>query len=670
MTLEEKRALLQSLKEESSSLDSPKMTTAYGTPNLRDQPIVEEEGIGSKMWEGAKDVGRSALGKVAEAGQFIDKYTGAPTRAAIGSLQENMLDPGAAASAAYKQFGEDPSLAPTGKDIAAKAGLSREPMFDLPWVGGISPAGVAGFGVDVAADPLNVIPLGAAAKLAGKTGGKAAKVAAKAIAKSVPMGAKATDVITGTKGATKLVKTAEGLALEAADAIKSRFSSKRAIDYDDMIAIAEKNGIDPKVLPDAIEFGKESFVTRAGRKQAEGVLGEPLLRKHEAATQQVNQALGKKINSMSSTVMSPPEAGKFIRDAYDDAVEEVFNQIDITYSTAGQQLPGLNIKQFNPEAYKNLENSLSAVKKEAQKMIDFGVTSGRKTQGKQLMNAIDQIKASGGDYNVLASQLREIGEAAFKSKNVLADIPPDIKNLRKVYFDTQDSLIETTRAAMGDEIADQLILNNKYVHDFLTDKSVVSKAIGSKTLPDERVFTQLVSNGDTKKLEALNNILGPERMKELKGSFVNELVKQNIEGKAGFRSTFNSLRNKQNIADKILDPQDIVDLQEILTLGDRMGIPVMSTSGTGASQSFGSVVKEIPEAMMNKRIIEKLKNQTRGVPTPTPTTPAPQIGVARKSPVGMGAKAAQVYSVQKQSQRRDKERELKKLIEQYNSLRK
>jgi hypothetical protein len=345
--------------------------------------------------------------------------------------------------------------------------------------------------------------------------------------------------------------------------------------------------------------------------------------------------------------------------------------------------PGLNVKEAAPKLYKKLEGSLSSVENAANNMLAYGVTAGRRTQGQQLLEAVGRIRASGGDYNTLASQLREIGEAAFKSKNILADVTPDIKNLRKLYGDLSDTLINTTGKVMGEDVAADLITNNKFIQDFLTDKSVVAKTIGSKTASDEQVFKQLIKNGDTKKIDALSNILGEDKMKDLKAAFINSLMKENIEGQTGFRTLYNTLRDKKEVANRLFSPEELSDLNDLLTLGDRMGIPILSTSGTGASQSFGSIVKELPETIANKRLIEKMKeiarnkeaNVPRGtstsVPQNIPTVPRgtlQAIAGYRRPPIELLGKAAQVYSVQQQNKDKDKNRAIRDLIQRYQTL--
>ena len=109
--------------------------------------------------------GTKALGAASNA---LDSYTTAPIRKGIGALQ-NGKSAGEAFDAAKKQFGDNPRKAPTSKAIMAEAGLSPNDKIPTPFKGitgealMVSPAGVAGFALDTAIDPLN-LPVGGVAR--------------------------------------------------------------------------------------------------------------------------------------------------------------------------------------------------------------------------------------------------------------------------------------------------------------------------------------------------------------------------------------------------------------------------------------------------------------------------------------------------------------------------
>lgn len=126
---------------------------------LESEQPEEDSGfdIRSPVSSSLKVAAQTGLKGLQNVGEFVDKYTGAPTRAGLlaGIKGENPL------LAAKAQFGEDISGAPTGEDIVGELGM--EPGFARS---------AAGFGVDVLADPLNFVP---AKKLSGFLG-KGAKI--------------------------------------------------------------------------------------------------------------------------------------------------------------------------------------------------------------------------------------------------------------------------------------------------------------------------------------------------------------------------------------------------------------------------------------------------------------------------------------------------------------
>jgi len=157
-------------------------------------------------------VGQGALKGVAAAGQFIDRFTGAPTRAALGELATgNYLN---APGAFVTQFGADPTLAPTGKEIVQAAGMPEFDIIDDPAKeidkqleaqgftvskspnAGLTSTGVAGLAVDILGDWSNYVPITALIKGTGKAAKETAKVTAKTTLALV-------DTATGTKIASR-----------------------------------------------------------------------------------------------------------------------------------------------------------------------------------------------------------------------------------------------------------------------------------------------------------------------------------------------------------------------------------------------------------------------------------------------------------------------------------
>ena len=170
--------------------------------------------------------GQQALGAVMKGLQYVDSVTGAPVRAGIMAAVDQDPETTILGQAASR-FGRDPAETATGKDIAAKLGLSRVqdvPVFPTALVPeaaeeflGVkpgdkyvkaSPAGIAGLGIEMATDPLTYF-----------TGG-AAKAVAKPIEKAgTAVSSAAKSAVKG--GASDLVNIAKGAKAEGAAAMKA-----------------------------------------------------------------------------------------------------------------------------------------------------------------------------------------------------------------------------------------------------------------------------------------------------------------------------------------------------------------------------------------------------------------------------------------------------------------
>lgn len=561
----------------------------------------------------------SGLGAV---GRVYDSYAGAPTRAAIGAA----LDGGGLSGAVsrYKaQFGEDPSLAPSGAELVDKSGVQlskvgttlRIPVMpgQVTLAEGAKPSeegvdvqlpsqrDVAGAVVDIAADPTNIIPVSAAIKVAGRGVGKlgvlAGTVAERAIAPLKEM---------ATARAAKAVL--EG----GKSAFDKLLNPTVSPEWSEFKAIAEKNGINPKLLSEEHEFGNPSLIARSARQQRAGVLGEPSYKQFVEGLEETRNAVDRKIVEIGrGEVMDPVTAGEYIRKGYDDAYHEFFDTVDTSYNTIVKEYPGL-VLSANAEA--KLASALNGVEKYAKGRVVRGVTQTMRAQGEGLLNSVAAIREGNGSVKQTVEALRDIGEAAFTSKNSLAAIPPDVNKLRKLYFDVTDALHTTIREDVTDgaKISDALKESNARMSEWFGEKSIVADSIGNKTMAPEKVFSSLILSGDTRKIQALNFILGPERMQKLKASALGDLV-ASAEGKNGleFGTLRNKIKGKRNVLGELLDPQEAAEVSDLVRLGEGFGNPILSAPDTEGAIQMSKLAKGVPETLVNQSTLEALKKRAR-----------------------------------------------------------
>jgi hypothetical protein len=594
------------------------------------------------------------LGTVAKAARTYDSYTGAPVRAAIGAVQEGQGLMGAVRRA-QETFGADTEQdtgsvkrAPTGKEIAERAGLSKDrTLFSLPLIGDVSPAGLAGLAVDVAADPTNLIPVGAVVRGAGAAVKGAGSVALKGAEKVVaPL-----RELAAVKGTEKVLKGSKTV-------LEKYINPKQAENWPELKAIAEKNGIDPSLLPESVEMGQSSINSRLARQIRSEPVGQDLLEKFEAGQDAVREAAGKKVAAIGKgTVLDPVQAGEFIRDSYDAAYREFFNQIDVSYDKIIKDYPGLKIAEA---AQKDLDAALNGIEKFAKGRIERGVTSEFRAQGEGLINSVNAIRNGNGSVKQTVEALRDIGEAAFTSKNSLASIPPDTRKLRDLYGRITDALHETIKTDVkdGQEISQALRAANAKMTEWFGEKSVVADVIGNKQIGSEKVFNSLVLGGDTRRIQALAFIIGPERMQVVKAAALGDLMQKSV-GKNGleFGTLRSAMKNKRNVLGELLDPAEAQEFGELVNLGESFGNAVLSSSETGASLGFKDLAKSIPRNVAQRSALENLNSKARAVreaPTigPPAAEPTPLLrSILERSRGDNYLKAVQVTGAQDASRR-------------------
>lgn len=578
---------------------------------------------------------QTAAGPAAWAGEKFDRFWpgGAPARAAAGAIQEDLQDGGSLPGAAWKgikafgrQYRPGAPEAPQTSDIYARAGLSDEieeddTNIDLPSFGSYhripynttpiaSPADVAGFATDLLIPGPSVSREAAILGAMGKAGGGAAKVAAKTAAGAV-------DLATGTKAGEKTLDAvgavAEGtgnLYNRSKEGLGKLFKAKQADDFGESVKTAMANGIDPKLLPEAVEFGPNSIVTRTARVQAEGIAGQPLLDKFNEGLEQVRGAVRRDVERLGmGAPVSKPEAGAILREGFNQGVDRAFAAVNTSHRGVIEAAPELRLSR---ESIGDLAPKLGELEKWATAKADNGLTNTAKEQGKQILRAVEKFRAKGESYAGAFEALQEIGEVAFKKTNSLADVPPDIARFRKLYGEISEAMIKTVDDAFGAGQGQALRDSNAAMTKIFGDKSLLGK-IGDGNLSDEALFSSLIEQGDTKRIAALKEYLQPEQLAALKGAFLDGLIKTNPQGEFPFRSLHNALRQKGSVASILFEPGELDNMQGLIKLGDKFGSAVMSTSGTGGSNAIREGIRDAANMAADASVSEGVKKKARAI---------------------------------------------------------
>ena len=589
-----------------------------------------------------RGAGRIAADVASVVGSQFDRVTGAPSRAGLNALVEGKGLKEAAVQ--FKnQFGKDAELAPTGKEIATRIGFSDAPVgvtqteLSAPSLlpKSVSPAGAAGLGIDLLADYTNYLPVKQIAKgavLAGEGTGK---------------------VGTGIMKMAGYEDAAE--AFEAAykgnkAGLLRMFNPRIADDWESAQQIAIKHGIDPALLSDSVKYGENSSLARKGRAMAEGPGGQERLDKHVEGLNAIRDATDRFIVGKLGGGQAPTSvenAGLAIKEGYDKAVSGVFDSMELTYANAGQQL---GIQALDPEAGQKIIDAMIPVQKDAEWLAKAGGTRGRQSQGKFMQERLEAIyqAVQEGDFDTIVRHMQETGKASYVN---VADIGWDEKSGRKLYDAMKEAVLETIEKSPGGKSARMMLEeNNKALKALLDDTSILEKTIKEKG--GEQIFQELVASGSSKKLDALQRILssgdealrkqGKETLNLVRSTWLETLKKWEPDGGFRFNSIGNPLRNSAReklVASKLFSPDELDELGELISLGEAHGPwskAILSTSGTGASNSFRETLASIKRNIIDEGAYEYLKRKAekaRGKPPPGGSVPPSRFSPNRSTMV-------------------------------------
>ena len=483
--------------------------------------------------------------------------------------------------------------------------------------------GVAGSGIRQGASALLGVPQVATpiervseAGLSGVAGGagmvagkviKGAKEPLKKLSSAIGrIGEKTARALPGGEATIDALEASYKATAGMVDSLKRQFGTSVAKDAGEFLEIAKKHGVDENLLPEAVKFGKESVVSRGSRFVAEGPLGEERLKRHFAGFDAVNDAIDKSVRKFSPNIPSSKvEAGEVLVNGINEASERFFSSLDDTYTSIYKNTPNIRLSK---QSLGNINSALGGVEKFAKGRVARGFGSQR-DEAKELLRTVDSIRKSNGSLKQTVEAMRNLGEEAFRVGKQEGRKLIDREKMQKLYFDLQKEVIETTRDVYGDDVAENLVRNNAMISDFLGEKSVISKMLNSPNIANEKVFKSLIENGDSRKIEAIKAILGDksEPMMKLKASALDSLIQRNADGRIMYNATANKLRQKKDIISSLYSPEELKDVAELLKLGQRMGDPVLSSSGTGASNQFLNFKEKIGSSIFSEATIESMK---------------------------------------------------------------
>lgn len=592
-------------------------------------PPPEEPSFLDEVGEGASALGRGLLENVvAPVGRFIDRYSGAPTREAISRTTQEGGGLLEGAKGFYEQFGEDPELAPTGKELAQRAGLSERTASEVfpglysetgdEWLkfqrGGLldpTASGAAGLGIDILADPTNVLPGGLLLKSAGKGAKEAAKLGAKAAKSGVKAAARGADLATGTKVGTGLLEgasTTKDIVSDIGSGIRQSVSEKttKAVPlkktYAKDLETAQKLGLGKDDLTSAIEYGDVSVPSRLEKSVMGSPQGQDLLLKRENLLDKVNEGVENLVTSKGEVYRTADEAGEFLKETYSSQLNKLFEDNALTYRKAADLTPNM---QLTEGSIKKLDSIGDSLIKRGRGLAARGFGD-RKKVGNYLIELGEKLKVE-RNYRQLADEIASIGEEA-SSAGIDSAGRTLRKELNKTYKGVSDALIETV-SDLHPDLGKQLVQNNKNYSRFFRARDNIGKAIQDEMSRPGTVFKTIT--GNPKKIEQLKEILDPEQFNTLRASYLNSLIKRNAGGEVTFGSSLKNLRENKAKLDLLFDPKEIEEIRDVLELGSRTGFDSISSARTDVGLNFQRPnLKSEAGPAANRAVLNRIRKES------------------------------------------------------------
>lgn len=592
-------------------------------------------------------LGGAAMEGLGTVGEYYDRYTGAPVRRGMLSLQAGRSIP-EAAEAAYEQFGEPTKYAPTGKELFEIAGASKKPLSEyIPSAfsekgsidilnpekstfrkGGLldaSPAGVLGLGFEMGADPLMLAGKGIKAGK-GLIGGDRAAKAAQAVDVATPpppaslsQAAKATpkslDELKNFTSADDFAKNAE---LPTADRLrqieqvlpdmqhkplgihKEMLSSKQ--NFDEMrTALREVPGPERQAV-DAYELGMKREIQEKLAKEADAISD------------------GLKFDS---NVQAGENLVKDIKGAYDTSKKEagaIFNRIDRVPMGKTQHIPQLinRLATENPRLAGLLEvteDGLLTMKKVSPK------TGLSKQEASLIGELVDDINSGSMSFKDMQN-VREYLRKSIDPTNPKAF--ETINGIRKSMLSHMEDMAQIKSPNLDVRGAfTQWAKNEKYIDDMsdLLNSDLRSSDALKQTSP-ERLIDRMFS--DVNSARFAKEKLAPMQFKAMSGQYLRNILDQGFDtakNQASMAKIAQKVKRAKPVLLEAFGPEVTTRIEALVDLGriipdaasvnpsgtTKSGLIAAGLSGAKKAANFqfgeaaGDVAKAIDNATSKRR---------------------------------------------------------------------
>lgn len=455
--------------------------------------------------------------------------------------------------------------------------------------------------LDLAEDPTAIAPLGRAVAEVPALVGRFVSRGKKTVEKAGEVVTQAVDVVTESKTAGDLFEAVKGGRAATVKRNKELtdqiLNPKRKPDTEELRATAERIGIDKEKLPEAIEFGELSQRARAEKAVAQGEKGTVLLENHAENLDKVQKGIEKEILTIGKQEpLVPSISGPILKGRLVEGLRRVEDKITMSHKKLMKENKGLKI---DPKEVAKIKSKMRGIEKFAKGRAKRGLVAAQRTTGENLLNAVESLKNTKASYKQINEAREFIGEVAFETVGSIEKVKAQDRKFRELYFTLNDALMKTADN-ISSEVGKQLRESNKIIKGIMDDKGVLTIPLGDKDKAGEIIFATALS--DSRKAQAVKNILTPDELQNLKGDFLESLTKRDGSDNFTAKSFLAALNRKKHILPVLFEPDEIKMIHDIAKLGERMGAPIMP----GSAGSLGFGLKQKITSLITEKVIEPI----------------------------------------------------------------
>jgi hypothetical protein len=546
---------------------------------------------------------------------------------------------------------EPSELAPSPEEAAAMLGASTTQKIPAEYLGGptigfeppvpgvteTTPAAAGAAGASIALDPLSYLGMAtgeegaAAARMAREVGrdiavptaraaGEIKKAVTPVVSTLAEKAGKAAAAVTpgviqsGIRGAERLAYGAADLYSAGVDTAGQtmqmimNLGSRISPDYPLFATIAQKHGIDTKLLGDVAKFGKQSAAGLSERYDIQTNI-EKQIRRYKEVLGRVAGAISNNLKKVAGdpdfSEAKIEKIGSTIRDAYHKQVNSMFRDMEVRYSKVADIIKETGEETtLNPFAKQKAKETLQIALDEAMSapIIEMADEAQIRSNVFTIKKAIEMVE--NGTLEEIVPFMQAIGKKTYtpaRSREVFGIDPrTDYEVLDLVYKSMSQAVIDKAKY-FDTDLGRSLMAANQKQSQFFDNMKTLGRKLADPNTTGKDYYLEIMRGLDPDKAQILVDMLKGDQkaLKTFQAGYLADKLQINpANEKIRQYSTMSRLmdKNESDVQSILFSGSEgrniLTDFRDLIRLAEGVDSPLANASGTTiTAQSLGGTMR-------------------------------------------------------------------------------